>query len=74
MYLILNISLKVDKQTGNKKRKSGALNQKIINQRDTIVMHDYLANKSVCNEAHKTLQLFLNTLSSNLKILQFKVC
>jgi len=74
LYLILNISLKVDKQTGNKKRKSGALNQKIINQRDTIVMHDYLANKTVCNEAHKTLQLFLNTLSSNLKVLQFKVC
>jgi len=64
----------VDKQTGNKKRKSGALNQKIINQRDTIVMHDYSANNIVCNEAHKTLQLYLNTLSSSLKILQFQVC
>ncbi|XP_001943884.1 proline-, glutamic acid- and leucine-rich protein 1 [Acyrthosiphon pisum] len=68
-----SLNLVVDKQTGNKKRKSGALNQKIINQRDTIVMHDYLANKTVCNEAHKTLQLFLNTLSSNLKVLQFKI-
>jgi len=45
-----------------------------MNQRDTIVMHDYHANKTVCTEAHKTLQLFLNTLSSNLKVLQFKVC
>lgn len=68
-----SLNLVVDKETGNKKRKSGALNQKIMNQRDTIVMHDYHANKTVCNEAHKTLQLFLNTLSSNLKVLQFKI-
>lgn len=45
-----------------------------MSQRDTIVMHDYHANKSVCNEAHTTLQIFLNTMSSNLKPLQFKVC
>ncbi|KAF0768251.1 proline-, glutamic acid- and leucine-rich protein 1-like isoform X1 [Aphis craccivora] len=68
-----SLNLVVDKQTGNKKRKSGALNQKIMDQRDTIVMHDYHANHTVCNEAHKTLQLFLNTLSSNLKVLQFKI-
>lgn len=37
-------------------------------------MHDYHANKSICNEAHVTLQLFLNTMSSDLKPLQFKVC
>lgn len=37
-------------------------------------MHDYHANKTICNEAHITLQLFLNTMSSNLKPLQFKVC
>lgn len=37
-------------------------------------MHDYHANKTICNEAHKTLQLFLHTMSSNLKPLQFKVC
>lgn len=37
-------------------------------------MHDYHANKTVCNEAHVTLQLLLNTLSSDLKPLQYKVC
>lgn len=37
-------------------------------------MHDYRANKTICNEAHVTLQLFLSTLSSDLKPLQYKVC
>lgn len=36
-------------------------------------MHDYHANKTICNAAHVTLQFFLNTMSSNLKPLQFKV-
>lgn len=44
-----------------------------MNQRDIIVMHDYHANNSICNEAHLTLQLLLNTMSSNLKPIQFKV-
>jgi len=64
----------VDKQTGGKKRKSGTLNEKIINQRDTIIMHDYHANETICNEAHKTLAILLDTTCSNLKHLQFQVC
>ncbi|VVC36437.1 Hypothetical protein CINCED_3A005678 [Cinara cedri] len=67
-----SLDLIVDKKIGNRKRKSGALNEKIISQRDTIVMHDYHANKIICNEAHKTFQLFLHTMSPNLKPLQFK--
>lgn len=36
-------------------------------------MHDYHANETICNEAHKTLELLLDSMSSNLKQLQFKV-
>lgn len=36
-------------------------------------MHDYHANKNICNAAHVTFQLFLNTMSSDLKPIQFKV-
>ncbi|XP_050432433.1 proline-, glutamic acid- and leucine-rich protein 1-like [Adelges cooleyi] len=68
-----SLSLIIEEQVGNRKRKSGALNAKIINQRDTIVMHDYHANAAICNQAHEILQLILNTMSSDLKQLQFKV-
>lgn len=37
-------------------------------------MHDYHANETICNEAHKTLELLLDTMSSNLKPVQFLVC
>lgn len=37
-------------------------------------MHDYHANETICNEAHKTLMVLLDTMSSNLKPIQFLVC
>lgn len=37
-------------------------------------MHDYHANETICNEAHKTLVLLLDTMASNLKPIQFFVC
>ncbi|XP_050520495.1 proline-, glutamic acid- and leucine-rich protein 1-like [Daktulosphaira vitifoliae] len=72
-YVKPSINLIVNKQIGNKKRKSGALNAKIIDQRDTIVMHNYHANSTICNQAHEIIRLLLNTFTSNLKQLQFKV-